>query len=350
MRIRLSASLLPAVWPLEPPIQLDVSGRARSIDSRPARSVACRPLSGRRQRHQWDDVHSRASRRLRRLGCRRNVGWDYESVLPYFRRLERNERGANAYRGADGPVHVSEVRAPSPLTDAWIAACVEAGIPRSNDLNGFAPDGVDYVQASIKRGWRHSAGRAYLAPRPKGVRIELEAQVTKVLFDGRRAVGVAYAQKGQPRTATARCGVVVSAGAIASPKLLMLSGIGPAAQLTQVGIPVLHNAPQVGENLQEHPGVRMAYDVTAGSMGAETGPLKNLVHGINFLLRGRGPLSSGIGHAQAFVRSDASFALPNLQIIMSPFTIDFDEDGPQLNQEQTFGIAVGSCAQRAEGG
>ena len=272
-----------------------------------------------------------------------NTGWDYAGVLPYFKKLENNERGADNWRGDQGPLWVSDGRVSSPLIDAWVVACVQAGIPRNQDLNGATREGVDLVQASQRRGWRHSTARAYLAParRRGNLQVEVDCQVTRILVENGEAAGVECLQESETRIFRACAGVVLSAGTIASPKLLMLSGLGRGAELQRFGIPVVNDLPGVGDNLQEHPGVRITDRATQGSMGADTGPLRNLVHGINYLFRGRGPLSSAIGHAQAFVRTSREFELPNVQIIMSPFTIDFDDNGAKLNRQQTFGCAVG---------
>ena len=272
-----------------------------------------------------------------------NPGWDYQSVLPYFRRLEHNEAGPAPQRGTGGPQHVSANRANSPLTGAWLQACQEAGIPPNEDFNGTRREGAGMVQFSQKRGLRHSASRAYLSRgfKPASLSVQVHAHVTGLVLEGGRATGVRYESRGRCRQARARLGVVLCAGAIGTPRLLMLSGIGNPDAIASLGIPVTHALPGVGENLQEHPGVRLAYKAKRGSLGGAMGPIRNIGHAIRYLLRGAGPISSGVGHAQAFVRTFPQLTAPNVQIIMSPFTIDFDQQAPGLHRGQTFGVAVG---------
>ena len=268
------------------------------------------------------------------------TGWDYDSVLPYFRRLEANENGSDAYRGAGGPQSVSNVRVPHQLTDAWLEACVNAGIQRNSDLNGEVQEGVGYCQASQKRGWRHSTARSYVWPASdrKNFHLRLKTTVRRILMDGNRAIGV---ELDRGERLMARKGVVVSAGALASPKLLLVSGIGPKDHLQEVGVECVIDLPEVGRNLQEHAAVLMSWHVNVPSLGSSMNPISNLMHGLNFVFRGNGPLSTPIGHAHAFVKSNPDEALPNIQIIMSPFSYDFDEKGASLYSKPSVGIAIG---------
>ncbi len=280
-----------------------------------------------------------------------NPGWDYASVLPLFKRLEHNEAGAAPERGVGGPQHVSSNRAASPLTRAWLAACKQAGIPPNPDFNGPSREGAGPVQFSQKRGLRHSAAHAYLpmGRRPASLRVQLDSLATQIVIDGRRAAAVRFHCRGQNRQAEARRGIVVCAGAIGTPKLLLLSGIGNPGALAQHGIPLTCALPGVGANLQEHPGVRLSYSATRGSLGSDMGPLRNIIHATHYLARGAGPISSGVGHAQAFVRTRREMNAPNVQIIMSPFTIDFEQDVPAIHRGQTFGVAVGVMRPAARG-
>lgn len=258
-----------------------------------------------------------------------NPGWDYVSVLPYFKRLETNMRGPDASRGGDGPLSVAEVAIRHPLTDAWIKAAAQAGIQHNTDLNGAVAEGVGYVQASQRKGWRHSTAAAYIWPVKKrpNLRVELEAVVTRIKVRDGRAVGVDYVQGGQTRTVEARRGVVLSTGALASPKLLMLSGIGPEDQLRAHGIEVAVHSPGVGANLQDHVGVHHACEVNVPTLNSDRSKLHGILHGLDFLLRGRGPLTSPIGHAQAFVKTRENIPAPNLQLIMAPLAFELDEKG-----------------------
>ncbi len=278
-------------------------------------------------------------------------GWSYEDVLPYFRKLETNERGADEFRGGDGPLSVSEVRATNSLTELWIKSAMNSGIERCKDLNGADPEGVDRVQASQKGGWRHSASKAYLKPaRGRGnLTIWTDAQAKKIRFEGKRATGVSVFRNGEELNVEARQAVIVSAGALATPKILKLSGVGPADELRALGIDVVIDSPAVGKNLQEHPGVHMSHHVSTPSIGSNDNLLSYVGHGLNFILRGRGPLTTGVGHAQAFVRTSPDRAAPNVQIIMSPFSIVVDEKGPRLYDKPAIGVAVGLARTEARG-
>jgi choline dehydrogenase len=268
--------------------------------------------------HRWDYD------RWAELGA---SGWDYESVLPYFRRLEDNERGADQWRGTGGPIAVSEVRSRYKVTGDWIAAAQEAGIARSPDLNGEHGEGVDQIQLSQRGGLRSSTAAGYLAKKPAGLEIVLEAQVERIVFEGRRATGVAIRQGGQVRTLTARAGVVLSAGALNTPRLLMLSGLGPAAQLFEHGITLVADLPGVGANLQEHPGVHLVNTVDAHTLNLDSRGVAGVRSLLAFLLRRRGALTTGIGHAQAFVHSRAGLPAPNLQLAFSAFAFTITEQG-----------------------
>lgn len=256
-------------------------------------------------------------------------GWDYQSVLPYFRRLEDNERGADAWRGVGGPIAVSEGRARYPITDQWIAAAQAAGISRSSDLNGEKAEGVDYVQVSQRGGERCSAARGYLHDRRGGnaPRILLEAQLLRLLIERDRVVGILYRQDGVEKELRARHGVVLSAGAMNTPRLLMLSGIGPADHLRDHGIEVVRDLPGVGGNLQDHVGTHVVNDVDVRTLNNDARGLRGAWQLLRYALARRGALTTAIGHAQAFVKSRPDLPAPNLQISFAAFAFDFDEKG-----------------------
>ena len=263
--------------------------------------------------------------------------------MPYFRRSEHNAAGGDAWRGQGGPVAVSALRSPHPLDDAFIAAMQELGVPFNADLNGELAEGVGRVQVAQQRGVRASTATAYIDPvrARRNLVVRLHSPVTRVLFDAGRATGVAYRREGQPATATARHGVIVSAGALATPGLLMRSGLGPGQRLQELGIEVLRDLPGVGANLQEHAAVRMGFHSAVPTVNSDMGPLRNVAHLLNYLLRRRGPLAMCIGHAQAFVRSRPQLAAPNLQIIFSPLAIEFGPQGPRPYPRPAAGCAVG---------
>ena len=179
-----------------------------------------------------------------------NAGWSFADVLPYFRKSERNERGADAFHGGDGPLNVMDLRSPNRFGPVFVEAARQAGYPENRDFNGPTQEGVGLYQVTHKDGERFSAAKAYLAPnrhRPN-LQVITGAHATRVLLEGRRAVGVAYLQDGGAREIRARREVLLSAGALLSPQLLMLSGIGPAAHLQELGVPLAHDLPGVGGN------------------------------------------------------------------------------------------------------
>ena len=182
------------------------------------------------------------------------TGWDYASVLPYFKRSERYAGGENAYHGGYGELGVSDLRNDHPYCRAWIAAGTEFGLPRNPDFNGVTDYGVGEYQLSLRDGWRSSASRCFLRPvldRPN-LALQLGALVARIAFEGRRAVAVEGVVGGRPFRARAEREVIVAAGTLQSPQLLQLSGIGPASVLERAGVAIRHDAPEVGENLQDH--------------------------------------------------------------------------------------------------
>ena len=268
--------------------------------------------------------HSRDYDRWRDLGAK---GWEYDKVLPYFRRLEDNERGSNYYRGKGGPIAVSETRSRYGVTDDWVAAVQQAGFPRSEDLNGEHNEGVDYIQLSQRNGIRSSTAAGYLAKKPKTLDLMLEARVLRIEIENGRAVGVTVQRGERSQRIDAREGVVLSAGALNTPRLLMLSGIGPAAHLREHGIDLVVDAPGVGQNLQEHPGIHLVNEVSARTLNDESRGVKGALSTLKFLARRQGALTTGIGHAQAFVKSREGLDLPNLQLAFSAFAFDVTPTG-----------------------
>jgi len=292
--------------------------------------------------HHWDYDH------WARLGA---TGWDYRSVLPYFRRLEDNERGCDEYRGEGGPIAVSEVRSTYQVTADWIAAVQQAGFPRSPDLNGEQNEGVDYIQLSQRKGLRSSTAAGYLKKKPRNLEIMLEAKVLRVEFVNGRAVGVTVQRDERSETLNANEGVVLSAGALNTPRLLMLSGIGPAAHLAEHGIDVVVDSPGVGQNLQEHPAVHMVNAVSAHTLNLDSKGFSGVKSMLKFLAGRSGALTTGIGHAQAFVKSREEMEVPNLQLAFSAFAFDITPQGNlALRPESSVTTLVGlmrpsSCGQ-----
>ncbi|MGX7895774.1 GMC family oxidoreductase [Tsuneonella sp. HG222] len=283
--------------------------------------------------HRWDYD------RWAELGA---TGWDYASVLPYFRRMEHNERGTDAWRGQGGPLSVGEIRSRYAVTDEWIEAVQQAGYPRSPDLNGQHAEGVDYIQLSQKRGLRHSTAAAYLTPPPAGLTVMTEAQVEAIVFEGARATGVRVQRAGRQETIVAGQGVVLCAGALNTPRLLMLSGLGPQAHLRDHGITVVCDLPGVGQNLQEHSACHLVNTVSARTLNDDSRGLAGLRQVLAMAIRRSGALTTGIGHAQAFVKSREGMSAPNLQLAFSAFAFDITLQGNlELRKEPSVTTLVG---------
>jgi len=280
-----------------------------------------------------------------------NPGWSYDEVLPYFRRLETSDRGPNDYRGGDGPQHVADNRISHPLIDSFMAGAQELGVAYNDDLNGASQEGVGRVQASQRRGMRHSTASAYIWPvkSRRNLDVQLQALVSRVLFDGRRAVGVEYRHKGESRRLLARKGVIISAGAMASPKLLMLSGVGDPDALRAHDIQTVLELPGVGKNLQEHPGASMRMHVNIDTINSDLGPLRSIVHGLNYLLDGSGPLSTPIAHAQAFINTRAGLPAPNIQVIFSVVAHELVEGSARAYPKPAISFAIGLCRVSSRG-
>jgi choline dehydrogenase len=246
-----------------------------------------------------------------------NVGWSYEDVLPFYRKSEDNVRGASRYHGSDGPVRVSD--APHhELADAFIDAAAEAGYSRNDDFNGAVQDGFGYNQMTIRDGQRSSTSVAFLKPARAraNLRVLTHALAMRVVMRGREAVGVEYLQGGETRTLKARREVILCGGAINSPQLLQLSGIGPAALLRSFAIPVTIDLPGVGENLQDHFFVPMTYrcsqPVTINDIVNH--PLRRTAAGLRYLLFKSGPLAANASLCGGCVRTDPALPAPDVKI------------------------------------
>jgi choline dehydrogenase len=250
-----------------------------------------------------------------------NPGWSYAEVLPYFKKLEHYERGASDYHGVDGPLNVADPRCVNPLTRAFIEAAVAVGYARNDDFNGATQEGVGLNQLTQKGGQRHSAADAYLKPaqRRRNLTTITGARVTKLLIEGKQVVGVTYLQHGRLREVRARRSVLLCGGAIHSPQLLLLSGVGPADHLRSMGIPVVSDLAGVGQNLHDH--------VAAGVICSSSRPISlnraltpwNLpVNILRYALFRQGPLTSNVVEAGGFVRSAPDLPAPDLQFTFIP--------------------------------
>jgi choline dehydrogenase len=262
-----------------------------------------------------------------------NPGWGWSDVLPYFRRLEDHPSGPSEYHGADGPVHIHDPAGEvHPLCGRFISACIHAGIPATGDFNGPEPEGAGIWPVTIRNGIRVSSATAYLqsAVRRANLELLLKSHVTRVLFTGTRATGVQYVHGGAKRTASARREVIVSAGAIASPQLLELSGLGDPALLGRFGIPLTAALPAVGKNLQDHVCVCYFYRSRVPTLNDELAPFFGKVRAaLRYALRRDGPLSMSVNQAGAFVRSRPDLARPNLHVYFNPASYDTTTRGPR---------------------
>lgn len=261
-------------------------------------------------------------------GC---TGWDFETVLPYYKRAEDNENGASEYHGKGGPLGVSNLRCPHKLSDAFLEASINAGLPRMADINHPPQYGVGYAQATQRNGWRCSSYHGYIRPQKSNPNIKVitEAHVTSVLVENGRAVGVEYSRRGVVTKLSART-VVLSAGTLASPQILMLSGIGPAAHLKQHGIEVKHELPGVGRNFQDHAATSHIVWTNTQTYNMQNTLLHQLFYGAWWLFLGRGPGSTPDAHVIGFGRSNAGLNRTDLQFHFTPAGYDLDEKGPVL--------------------
>lgn len=263
-----------------------------------------------------------------------NEGWSFEDCLPYFKRLEAYASGDSDLHGSDGPVAITQGEYSNEMSGAFLAACVEVGLPLIADFNGHAREGAGLYHATVNKGRRVSTSQAYIAParRRTNCRIETGALVERIdVVDG-RAAGVTYRRGGKAMTVRARCEVVVCAGAVGSPQLLQLSGIGPAALLGGFGIPLVRDLPGVGENLQDHWGVRSTYQTWwRRTLNDDINLLhRRLNAGLEYMLLRTGPLTASPAIAGAFVRLQAQSNGPDTQFHFLPWSSDRIDRGLHL--------------------
>jgi choline dehydrogenase len=253
-----------------------------------------------------------------------NPGWSWRDVLPYFRRMEDSAFGPSEWRGAGGPFATSEIGAQAhPLGEAFLRAGEEAGLPRNGDFNGATQEGVGYYEIAVRDGRRVSSASAYLAPacaRPN-LTVATDARATRIGFTGTRAATVTYRQRGAERVAQAAREILVCGGAVNSPQLLQLSGIGPGALLQSLGIAVVRDAPAVGHHLQDHLCIDYLYRARVPSLNEVLRPWHGKLRvGLRYLLRRDGPLALSVNQAGGFVRSHPGVARPDLQLYFSPLS------------------------------
>jgi choline dehydrogenase-like flavoprotein len=289
------------------------------------------------QKQDYDHWHS--------LG---NQGWSYDEVLPYFKALEHQERGADEYHGINGPLNVADSVSKPAINEDFIQSTIAAGYPENNDFNGATQEGVGYYQVTQKDGLRHSAAKAFLTPNlhRKNLTVITQTQVEKIIIEDKVAKGVSFKHKGKVQSISANKEVILSAGAINSPQILMLSGIGPKDELKQNNINVIHALEGVGKNLQDHVDILnvaqhqrtqvLAYRPKALWWGAK--------ETLKFFTKRAGLLTTVIAETGGFIKSESSLSEPDLQLHFVPAAMD--DHGRNNKLLCTYGLAIHVCLLR----
>jgi choline dehydrogenase len=277
-------------------------------------------------------------------------GWSYRNVLPYFRRAERRSGGADAYHGDRGKLCTTRGSLRNPLHPVWIEAGRQAGYPVTADMNGFQQEGFGEMDMTVGDGRRCSAANAYLRPamRRRNLSVRTHVLVNRILFEGRRAVGVSYKRGGETVSVRARREVIVSAGSINSPQLLKLSGVGPAAELAALGIAPVHDLPGVGENLQDH--LEFYFQVASKepvTLYKHMNPLSKALIGMRWMLTRGGLGATNHFEAGGFIRSRAGIRYPDIQYHFLPMAVSYD--GSSLAREHGFQAHVGPMRSKSKG-
>jgi choline dehydrogenase len=262
-----------------------------------------------------------------------NQGWSYREVLPYFKKAENQERGASAYHGVGGPLNVCDPRSPSVVSQVFVEAGKECGFAKNPDFNGASQEGFGLFQLTQKKGRRHSAADAYLRPalQRSNLAVETGVHVCAVLFQGTRAVGVKYLRAGETLEARAERETILCAGAVGSPQLLLLSGVGPADQLRSFNIPVVADVPGVGNNLQDHLVLALIHECKCPVTLATAESFRNRLRYKYFK---QGPLTSNLGEGGGFVKLSLERAAPDLQFHFAPNS--FYDRGPEPLKDHFF--------------
>ncbi len=271
------------------------------------------------------------------------TGWSYADILPYYKKSEHNERLSDAYHGQGGLWNVADLRCVNPLTQVFIEAATAAGIAPNGDFNGASQVGVGVFQVNQKGGQRHSTAAAFLKPalsRPN-LTVRTGAHLTRILFDGTRAAGVEFVIEQRQELVRAEREILLCGGAINSPQMLMLSGIGPAEHLRAHDIPVVADLPGVGQNLQDHPLIGVEFECNQPVSLHKADNFKNI---LNYLVFKKGPLTSNVAEAAAFIKTKPSLPAPDLELVFAPtFYMDNGFANPDLH-----GFAIGVALQHPE--
>ena len=286
-----------------------------------------------------------------------NPGWSYKEVLPYFKKMESWQNGADNFRGGDGPLKVSEVsKQLHPLCDNFLSAAQEIGMKLNPDMNGEKQEGVGNYQITTHKGQRMSSSRAYLWPikHRSNLTVLKKALVTKVLIKDKKAYGVKYLKSGKTHELLASREVILSAGSINSPQLLQLSGVGPKKILEQVSVPLVHDSPAVGENLQDHLGVSYFYKSKVPTLNDELRPvLGKIYQGLRYIFSRRGPLSLSVNQSGGFIRTSDNLKKPNIQLYFSPVSYSLESpDKRAMMSPDPFSamlLGISNCSPRSRG-
>ncbi len=277
-----------------------------------------------------------------------NDGWSWDEVLPYFKKAEGNDRLGEPLHSQIGPLRASSIKKPHPLVEAFIKSANQLGVPTTDDFNNLQQEGVGYYQLSTHNGLRCSAAKAYLKPikSRQNLSIITNAQVSKILFKDLQAVGIEYIQGGSKHQITSQKEIILSAGALQSPQLLQLSGIGPAKLLQKFGIPIIHDSPGVGKNLQDHLQYRLIYELNQNiSTNVELSSLMGRIKiGLDWLLFRSGPLSIGINQGGLFTKVMPQSKTPDIQFHLA--TLSADMAGGKVHPFPGFTMSV--CQLRPE--
>jgi choline dehydrogenase len=278
------------------------------------------------------------------------AGWGYADVLPYFRRAERRAEGGDRYRGAEGPLHTRYGTLENPLHAAWLQAGAQAGYPATADVNGFQQEGFGRMDMTVGAGRRCSAANAYLRPamRRPNLKVMTEALATRIVFEGKRAVALEYTRGGSARRVAVKGELILSCGPIASPQLLKVSGVGPAAELRSWGVDVVADLPGVGENLQDHLEFYFQMACTKPiTLYSSIKPLSRALIGARWMLRKDGLGATNHFESCGFIRSRPGIAYPDIQYHFLPMAVAYD--GSTLAQEHGFQAHVGPMRSKSRG-
>ena len=286
-----------------------------------------------------------------------NPGWGWKNVAPVFRSMETNVSGANEWRGSGGPLTVNSIKgAEHPTCEDFLSACEASGIPRNADFNGATQEGAGLYQNTTRKGARASSASSFLTPAKRrfNLRIITHAHATRIVFEGRKAIGVEYRYRDRLLVARATCEVILSAGAINSPHLLQLSGVGAPRLCADNGIPIIHALCGVGENLQDHLCIDHNYRANRATLNQILRPWSGrLKIGLQYILNRTGPLSLSVNHAGGFVRSNPSRLRPNLQLYFSPLSYTRAVQGKRQlllpDAEPGFLLGASNCHPKSRG-